>query len=54
MRCAAILALCAALLALSWWRSALPQENTDQRVQFTALDIRAIPAPGPQLSLAGA
>lgn len=54
MRRAAILALCAALLALSWWRSSLPAANTDKRVHFAALDVSAMPAPGPQLAVAGA
>lgn len=55
MRRAAILALCAILLALSWWRSALPSQNHDGAVRFTALDVSAMPpAPGSQFAVAGA
>ena len=47
----AILALCAVLLALSWWRSPLPPPNRDMRVSFTPIALAKTPQLAPGLTL---
>ena len=51
LRRLAILAICAVLLALSWWRSPLPPPDRDMRVSFTPIVLAKTPQLAPGLTL---